>query len=83
MEDFVASYRFVLKANALPRTTAVAAFPAEAFADVQTAFGKVGEHGTYPVTLTSDAQTSLDQACLTFRNLARAQHAIVGEGATG
>jgi hypothetical protein len=79
----MAAYRFVIKDNALRRITAGAGFAAEAFEDVTVTFGAVNDHGTYPVTFSSASQASLDQACLTFRNLARAQRAIVGEGATG
>jgi hypothetical protein len=79
----VASYQFVIKENALPQVTARAGFPTEAFEDVTVRLSETNDHGTYTATFSSASQDSLSQACLTFRNLAKAQRAIVGEGATG
>jgi len=75
----MASYQFVIKANALPKVTASMAFPHE-ITDVTMRMGEIGEQGTYTVTLSSANELSLDQAVFAFRAVAKQQRAIVGEG---
>ena len=79
----MAAYRFVIKANDLPKVSAAMAFPAEAFEDVDFTMSEVGEHGTYTATLRSGNERSLSQAVKIFGDFARGQRAVVGEGAIG
>lgn len=76
-------YAFIIKNDALPRTTAIAGFPTEAFSDVRVEFGQPewdGAQTTYMVKFRSNSPRSLEQATTVFRNLAERQRAIFSEG---